>query len=104
MLRGARRGAAAAINLGVEAARHPFVAQVDQDVVLGEGWLERLLEVLDDPEVAAAQGLYEAPPASPFWVRLASVDLGSAIDTTAEPPRSTWTTSAPATRSTADPR
>ncbi len=72
VLRGARQGAAAAINLGVMAARHPFVAQIDQDVVLGEGWLERLQSSLADPGVAAAQGVYQAPPGSPFWVRLAA--------------------------------
>jgi glycosyltransferase involved in cell wall biosynthesis len=75
VLRGARKGAAAALNLGVEAARHPFIAQIDQDVVVEEGWLERLLAALDDPGVAAAQGVYQAPAGSPFWVRLASVDL-----------------------------
>jgi glycosyltransferase involved in cell wall biosynthesis len=73
--RGARRGAAAAINRGIEAARHPFVAQVDQDVVVEEGWLERLRQSLDDPAVAAAQGVYRAPRGSPFWARLAGADL-----------------------------
>ena len=36
------RGAAAAINTGVRAARFPIICQVDQDVVLRPGWMRRL--------------------------------------------------------------
>ena len=36
---GEGRGAAAAINTGVRAARFPIICQVDQDVVLRPGWL-----------------------------------------------------------------
>jgi glycosyltransferase involved in cell wall biosynthesis len=75
VLRGAGRGAAAAINRGLDAARHPFIGQIDQDVVLEERWLERLLPALGDSTVAAAQGVYRAPASSPFWIRLASLDL-----------------------------
>src|SRR5262245_26816586 len=55
---GEGRGAAAAINRGVAAARYPIVCQVDQDVVVGPGWMQRLAAELDDPAVAAAQGYY----------------------------------------------
>ena len=52
------RGAAAAINTGVRAARFPIICQVDQDVVLKPGWMRRLLDELDDPAVGAVQGCY----------------------------------------------
>src|SRR5687768_16772932 len=41
VLEGPRRGAAAALNLAVSSAKHPWVCQVDQDVVLLPGWLEK---------------------------------------------------------------
>jgi glycosyltransferase involved in cell wall biosynthesis len=53
---GEGRGAAAAINTGIRAARHPVICQVDQDVILRPDWTRRLLAALDDPAVAAAQG------------------------------------------------
>ena len=37
------RGAAAAINTGIRAARFPIICQIDQDVVLKSGWMERIL-------------------------------------------------------------
>src|SRR5262245_57750075 len=51
LLHGQRRGAAAAINAGVREARHPVICQVDQDVILQDGWLRELLEPFSDPEV-----------------------------------------------------
>ena len=75
VLRGAGRGAAAAINAGVRAARHPIICQVDQDVVLKPGWMRRLTEALDDPTVAAAQGYYTAEPDATLCARAMSLDL-----------------------------
>lgn len=72
---GPRRGAAAAVNAGVVAARHPLVAQVDQDVVLEPGWLAALAGELRDPEVAAAQGYYATARAASLWARAAGYDL-----------------------------
>ena len=43
------RGAAAAVNAGITAASQPIVCQVDQDVVLANGWLSTLVTALDDP-------------------------------------------------------
>ena len=43
ILDGEGRGAAAAINTGVRAARFPIVCQVDQDVQLKPGWMPRLV-------------------------------------------------------------
>jgi len=72
---GPRRGAAAAINHGIWRASQPFIAQVDQDVVLGTDWLEVLLTALDDPEVAAAQGHYVAAADAGPWSRVMALDL-----------------------------
>ncbi|HEX5480486.1 MAG TPA: glycosyltransferase [Dehalococcoidia bacterium] len=72
---GPRRGAAAALNAGLREARFPFVAQVDQDVIVRRGWLAPLLEALDDPAVAAAQGRYVVPRSAGFWARVMGRDL-----------------------------
>jgi hypothetical protein len=80
LLDGPRRGAAAALNLGIRAAAHPFIAQIDQDVVIGPDWIERLLEPLAGPGVAAAQGHYlPAPDAGP-WARVMGLDLRQRYD------------------------
>ena len=75
LAQGERRGAAAAINLGVRAASYPLIAQVDQDVVLGPGWLERLTSAVREPSVAAAQGHYVAAPHAGPWSRVMALDL-----------------------------
>lgn len=75
LLRSSGRGAAAAINAGIREARHAFIAQVDQDVVLDRGWLSTLVAALDDPEVAAAQGQYHTASDAGFWARSMGRDL-----------------------------
>ncbi len=76
VLDGAGRGAASAINLGISEARYPFLAQVDQDVVLDPGWVERLVGRLgDDEELAAAQGHYLGDPRDGLWAGLTAFDL-----------------------------
>lgn len=75
LLSGGGRGAAAAINLGVRAARFPIICQVDQDVVLEPGWVFALLTALEDPGVAAAQGYYRAPPEAGVWSRIMGLDV-----------------------------
>jgi len=69
------RGAAAAINAGVRAANHGLIAQVDQDVVLQPGWIERLLVAFDDPMVGAAQGYYLSAPGAGLFARVMNLDL-----------------------------
>src|SRR5436190_718792 len=54
---GDRRGAAAAVNTGVRAARFPIICQVDQDVIVGPTWMAGLLAGMADPAVGAVQGL-----------------------------------------------
>ena len=72
---GPRRGAAAAINAGIRLARFPFIAQVDQDVVIEPGWLDTLLEVMADDRVGAAQGYYRTDPRAPLTARVMGLDL-----------------------------
>jgi glycosyltransferase involved in cell wall biosynthesis len=75
VLQGAGRGAAAAINQGVRAARYPVICQVDQDVILQPGWMSRLADALADPAVAAAQGYYESHPRATLSARAMNRDL-----------------------------
>ncbi len=75
VVRGEGRGAAAAINVGVRAARYPIVCQVDQDVIVRAGWMRRLTEALDDPAVAAAQGYYTSDPRATRCARAMGLDL-----------------------------
>ena len=42
VLSGHGRGLSAAINAGVRASRYPVICQIDQDVELLPGWVDRL--------------------------------------------------------------
>ena len=75
IVEGAGRGAAAAINTGILAARYPLIAQVDQDVVIDTEWLLRLVGELDDLGIAAAQGQYVVDQAAPLVARAMAIDL-----------------------------
>jgi glycosyltransferase involved in cell wall biosynthesis len=75
LLPGERRGAAAALNLGVRAARHPIVCQVDQDVTLLPGWMGHVLGEFADPTVAAAQGYYATDSRAGVCARVMGLDL-----------------------------
>lgn len=68
-------GAARAINLGLREARHPLIAQLDQDVRIQPGWLSLLLAEMEDPRVAAAQGHYVADEDASVWERVMGLDL-----------------------------
>jgi hypothetical protein len=75
-VRGEGRGAAAAINLGIRRARYDLVAQVDQDVALDPGWLERLeAELGSAPDIAAAQAHYRVSRGDSVWARVMGLDL-----------------------------
>jgi succinoglycan biosynthesis protein ExoA len=70
------RGAATAINLGVQAARHPVICQVDQDVIVQPGWLGRITAALAEaPDAAAAQGYYSLAHNAGVWGRVMGLDL-----------------------------
>ena len=75
VVRGEGLGAAAAINTGVRAARYPIVCQIDQDVVVLPGWMQRLVDALDDPDVGAAQGYYTSDPRATRCARAMGLDL-----------------------------
>jgi cellulose synthase/poly-beta-1,6-N-acetylglucosamine synthase-like glycosyltransferase len=75
VLAGPGRGAAAAINLGVCAARHPIICQVDQDVIVNRGWLQHLLGRLTEADVAAAQGYYLTSRSAGILARITGYDL-----------------------------
>jgi glycosyltransferase involved in cell wall biosynthesis len=75
VVHGSGRGAAAAINTGIREAAHPIVCQIDQDVVVADGWLPPILAALDDPAVAAAQGHYVTPRGAGFWASCMGRDL-----------------------------
>jgi cellulose synthase/poly-beta-1,6-N-acetylglucosamine synthase-like glycosyltransferase len=73
--RGEGRGAAAALNMGIRAARNPIVCLVDQDVAIQPGWLARLADALAEPGVGAAQGRYVVDRSSPIVARVMGLDL-----------------------------
>src|SRR5262249_27088827 len=72
---GERRGAAAAINLGIRHATQPIICQIDQDVILHPGWLSKLTQELAQADVAAAQGYYLSPKHASVWSRVMGLDL-----------------------------
>lgn len=74
-LLGPRRGVTAALNEGFQHATHPIICQIDQDVVVGEGWMRTLTAALQDPAVAAAQGYYTTAPGARVWARVMGLDL-----------------------------
>jgi GT2 family glycosyltransferase len=77
---GPRRGAAAAINLGLSLARYREIAQIDQDVVVAPGWLATLRAALAPPEIGAAQGYYATDRRAPLIARVMGLDLEQRYD------------------------
>jgi glycosyltransferase involved in cell wall biosynthesis len=77
---GEKRGAAAAINLGLRSARYPIVCQVDQDVIVQPGWMATLVSELDNPDVAAAGGYYLTDERASFWARAMGFELMQRYD------------------------
>jgi hypothetical protein len=75
IVHGEGRGAAAAINAGVRAARFPIVCQVDQDVVLDPGWMPRLAGALEQAGIGAVQGYYASDPNATLCARVMGLDL-----------------------------
>ena len=61
VIKGHGAGAAAALNIGVRAARFPIICQVDQDVVLGPDWMRALVARFDRPR-GVHDGHCSGPP------------------------------------------
>jgi len=80
VLEGPRRGAAAAVNCGIRAASHAVIAQIDQDVAIEPGWLERVADLFTDPRVGAVQGRYTTHPHDSFYARVMALDLEQRYD------------------------
>jgi GT2 family glycosyltransferase len=80
VIEGPRRGHAAAVNAGLREAAHPLICQIDQDVIVQPGWMERLLRALEPADVAAAQGRYSTSPRAGFWARVMGRDLEQRYD------------------------
>jgi glucosyl-dolichyl phosphate glucuronosyltransferase len=51
-----RRGASATRNVGARLARTPFIAFIDDDIRIHEGWLSALLQPFADPAVVGTGG------------------------------------------------
>ena len=76
LLAGAGLGPSAAMNLGISAANHPVICQVDQDVELLPGWLNRILTPLEqDERIAAVQGHFTTDRHAPPIARAMGLDL-----------------------------
>ena len=75
VIRGSGRGAAAALNTGIRAARFSLIAQIDQDVTIRPGWTKTLIAAFDDPAVAAVQGGYVRDPSASICARAMAIDL-----------------------------
>jgi cellulose synthase/poly-beta-1,6-N-acetylglucosamine synthase-like glycosyltransferase len=76
LLDGGGRGAAAALNLGIHAARYPIICQLDQDMIPQPFWLKRTLSCLEsDPRLAAVQGHFLADPRDGLLTRVSALDL-----------------------------
>src|SRR5437899_66946 len=75
VLLGEGRGAAAAMNKAMRRARYSIVCQIDQDVVLGAGWIATVIRKLDTDDVAAAQGTYVTDRRAGLFSRVMGRDL-----------------------------
>lgn len=76
LLDAAGRGAAEALNLGIDAARFAMIAQVDQDVLLLPGWLAALRgRIEEDERICAVGGSFVADERDGWWAMVAELDL-----------------------------
>jgi glycosyltransferase involved in cell wall biosynthesis len=76
VLSGHGRGLSAAINLGVRASQYPVICQVDQDVELLPGFVDRLTgELRRNPRLGAVQGHYTRSADARLLARVMSLDL-----------------------------
>lgn len=70
VVRSAGKGLAAARQLGAETAQNRYIAYVDSDVVLTEGCLAALAQVLEsDATIGGVQPIIQSPDAHSYWER-----------------------------------
>ena len=93
---GPRRGAAAAVNTGLRLARFDLVAQIDQDVIVRQGWFDTLIDAMRDPHWRPRKA-GTAPTRPPRHWRASCRSISSSA--TRASTRVAPTTSAPATLS-----
>ncbi|MDX9754005.1 MAG: glycosyltransferase [bacterium] len=75
LIQQANQGEAAAMNRGLQSAKHPVVAWVESDVTLDPDWLGHLLPELDDPMVAGAGGVLYPAPGEPPMARIFGYEI-----------------------------
>ena len=76
-----RQGRSSALNTGIAASRGAVIAMTDDDVKVGERWLDAACDALADPSVAYTGGpvvpMWESP--APAWLDLTRGDLWGTI-------------------------
>lgn len=86
-VRETRQGNAYARNTGVEHARAPIIAFVDDDVTVRENWIETIKQTFDDASVEFIGGKVlprweETPPSwltHTHWAPIAAIDYGNSV-------------------------
>lgn len=69
------QGIAAALNKCLEKAQGGFVAVMDADVVLQEGWLDKLMPYFQDEKVAAVSGMTKLANDKNIWAMLGGYNV-----------------------------
>ncbi|MDY6912609.1 MAG: glycosyltransferase, partial [Chloroflexota bacterium] len=72
-------GAARATNVGVEKARYDIVVSLDADAVLNREWLQQIMPLFDDPQVAVVGGYAQTGNKSTIG-RLMGYDVEQRMD------------------------
>ena len=75
-LHGTNRKVSNLINMA-ERARHDVVVLADSDMIVGPGYLTRLVSELSRPGVGAVTCLYHGVPRGNVWSRLSALGIGS---------------------------
>lgn len=74
------QGAVIATNNGFERASHDIILSIDSDVVIGQGWLKKIMAEFKDDSVGAVQGYYKTPKSVSFWAKMMGYDVEARYD------------------------
>ena len=74
------QGAVIATNNGFERASHDIILSIDSDVVIGQGWLRKIMAEFKDEKVGAVQGYYKTPKSVSFWAKMMGYDVEARYD------------------------